>query len=291
MHINVPAAHQQHPTVRGSGVTIAILDTGIDSTHLTVGEFSQRDAGGYNALDGGGSDNDNQGHGTHMTGIIAAAANNTGIIGAAPNVNLAAVKVLDQNGNGYVSDVIDGFQWVHNNGIRLVNVSLGFSTDSKPLQKAIQSLYNSGMIMVAAAGNRCSVRPSQDDGAGADCLVPSASCAAPLTSVLYPAAYSGVIAVGATDINNQVTAYSLTGPQVDVVAPGGDMTSRILSTNLSGGYGEAYGTSQAAAHVSGTLALALQCQPQLSPNDARSRLQECATGLIDAACILKKLCP
>jgi subtilisin len=254
--INVPAAHQQWPGLQGSGVTVAILDTGIDVSHP---ELSPRIVGGYNALAGGGSYADDHGHGTHMAGIIAAAWNNVGIIGAAPQATFAAVKVLDQNDVGYVSDVISGLQWIQNTGIRLVNMSFGFSSNSTPLRLAIEILYNGGMIMVASAGNRCAASTKQDDGGGAACG-PAATCTAPLTGVMYPTAYSWVIAVAATDSNNKIPDYSLAGPALDVVAPGGagaQASGQVLSANKGGGYGVGYGTSQAAAHVTGAVALAL----------------------------------
>jgi subtilisin family serine protease len=301
--INVPAARQQQPGLQGSGVTVAILDTGIDPTHS---EFRGRIAPGYNSLtNGASSPYDDHGHGTHMAGIIAAALNNVGVIGTAPQATLAAVKVLDQNGVGYVSDVINGIQWIYNNGIRLVNMSFGFSSDSTPLRQAIETVYNGGMgmIMVASAGNRCAAGTKQEDGGGASCG-PAATCTAPLTGVLYPAAYSWVIAVAATDSNKNVPDYSLAGPAVDVAASGGaygPASGKILSTNTGGAYGVGYGTSQAAAHVTGAAALALQLKPGQSFNQVRSLLQTTAAvlpgysqqqqgaGLIDAKKMILQL--
>jgi len=301
--INVPAAHEQWPELQGSGVKVAILDTGLDQTHLTLGEFSGRGAGGYNALAGGGSYADGHGHGTHMTGIIASAMNGIGITGAAPEARLVAVKVLDNSGAGYLSDVIEGLEWVQNSGIRLANISLGFPVDSKPLREAIKSLHGTGVIMVASAGNRCTADPGQEDGGGADCRGgPAAACDAPRTSVLYPAAYDEVIAVAASGTDDRITDYSLPG-SVDVAAPGGTSGSgRLLSTDTVGGYGLGYGTSQAAAHVTGAIALALQHKPGMSLKEVRSLLQSTAknlgdpeqqqgAGRIDVENMLNKLLP
>jgi subtilisin family serine protease len=282
--IDVPAVDQKWPALQGAGVMVAVLDTGIDLSHP---ELSSRIVGGYNALAGGGSYADDNGHGTHMAGIIAAASNSLGVIGAAPQATFAAVKVLDQYGAGYLSDLIAGLQWVYgyNNGIllvKLVNLSLGFSTDSQPLQRAIQSLYNSGVIIVASAGNLCAQSPSQDEGGGDACQGGLAlACDPSQTAVKYPAAYPWVLAVTATDYYDHVTAYSVSGPQVDVCAPGGSKATgiRILSTTTGGGYGESSGTSQAAAHVTGAAALALQLKPGLSFEQVRSVLQTTATNL------------
>jgi subtilisin len=279
--IDVPAVQ---PQWQGAGVMVAIVDTGIDVSHP---ELSPRIVGGYNALAGGGLYADDNGHGTHMAGIIAAAFNSLGIIGVAPQATFAAVKVLDQYGAGYLSDLINGLQWIYgyNNGIplvKLVNMSLGFSTDSPPLQQATQSLYNSGVIMVASAGNRCAQSPSQDEGGGDNCQGGLAlTCDPSQTAVKYPAAYPWVLAVTATDYYDQVATYSVSGPQVDVAAPGGSKATgmRILSTTTGGGYGEGSGTSQAAAHVTGAVALALQIQPGLSFTQVRSVLQTTAKNL------------
>jgi subtilisin family serine protease len=289
-----------HPQWQGSGVTVAVLDTGIDVSHP---ELWPRIIGGYNARAGEVSYADDNGHGTHMAGIIAAELNNPvlGIIGVAPQASFLAVKVLDQDGAGYLSDFINGLQWVYNNGIqlaKLVNMSLGFSSDSLPLQKAIQSLYTSGVIMVASAGNRCAQSPDQDEGGGGDCLGgPALVCDAAQTAVKYPAAYPEVMAVVATDFYEHVTAYSLTGSAVDVAAPGGSKATgmRILSTDAGGGYGWGSGTSQAAAHVTGAVALALQKKPQQSFTQVRSLLQTTAVptpegiGLINVYNMLQAL--
>ena len=281
--IDVPAVH---PQWQGSGVRVAVLDTGIDVSHP---ELSPRVIGGYNARAGEVLYVDDNGHGTHMAGIIAADLNNpvAGIIGVAPQASFLAVKVLDQYGAGYLSDFIAGLQWVSNNGIplaKLVNMSLGFSSGSLPLQKAIQSLYTSGVIMVASAGNHCAQSPDQDEGGGGDCLGgPALVCDPAQTAVKYPAAYPEVMAVVATDFYDDITAYSLAGPQVAVAAPGGSKATgmRILSTHTGGGYGWGSGTSQAAAHVTGAIALALQKQPGLSFVQVKNFLQTTATKLTD----------
>jgi subtilisin len=282
-------------------VKVAIVDTGIDCAHPDLPSpgppFYELD--GFNALPGGGSYCDNHGHGTHIAGIIAARVNNNGlagIIGAAPRASLVAVKVLNINGDGYLSDLINGLQWIWSynnqyqnqiqNQIRLVNMSLGFSADSPPLEAAIEKLSDDhpGTFMVAAAGNSCAGSGGQDEAGGDE---GQGACNTTQTdTLLYPAEYPVVIAVTATNSQDQITYYSLEGLAVAVTAPGGELDvtapggaqngKRILSTLpiIRGGpYGYGSGTSQAAAHVTGALALKLQQQPALSLQDVPQLLQ------------------
>src|ERR671925_487041 len=123
--------------------TVAIVDSGIDTTHP---ELSPDIVGGYNArADEDPSDyQDYIGHGTEMAGIIAAASNGQGIIGVASRPVLVAVKVLDSTGHGYLSDLINGLQWVVGKGIRVVNMSLSFSENSPLLEKVTKNLYQTG---------------------------------------------------------------------------------------------------------------------------------------------------
>jgi subtilisin family serine protease len=277
--IGVDVARQELPTLTGAGVNVAVVDTGIACGHPDLPLLID----GFNALPGGVSYCDDHGHGTHMAGIIAARSNYVAIMGAAPQARLVAVKVLDARGKGRLSGLLNGLQWIYNNqnekNIRLVNLSLGFSTDSAPLKRAIKKLVDRDTIMVASAGNRCSDDPGQDEAGGDEGDGPT--CDAPqTTSVKFPAAYPGVLAVTATDDSNQIAAYSLTGPEVAVTAPGGvRRAKRILSTFLGGWYGFGNGTSQAAAHVTGALALKLQQQRALSVDDVRWLLQQTATAL------------
>jgi subtilisin family serine protease len=282
MHIDADIAHQTMPAWTGSGVQVAIVDTGVGDT-VVVGcahpDLPLIDVG-FNALPGGGSYCDGHGHGTHIAGIIAARVNNRGLIGVAPGAGIVAVRVLNANGQGNLSDVINGLEWVYDNQpqIRLINMSLGFSTNSPPLEQAIQLLgdpppYGRGILMVASAGNSCSDAPGQSESGGAEGL----TCDAPQTpDIKYPAAYPEVLAVTATESNDQITSYSLDGHEVDVTAPGGSWAiQRILSTYKGGGYGYGIGTSQAAAHVSGALALKLQQQQQLQqPALSLSKVQQ-----------------
>ena len=322
VHIHVPPPYNKG--IWGVGVTVAVLDTGIDVTHLNL---AANILGGFNAIEvsSGGSYLDKNGHGTHVAGLIAATPyQSQGLIGTASAADLVAVKVLDSTGSGYLSDCINGLQWVHDRGIlqygiRVVNMSLSFAQGSVPLQQAINRLSRQGVIMVASVGNCGQAGGGVDEGGGSDGGGSATACdlSQPAQNAVgYPAACAGVIAVAATDTLNNVTKYSRYGPQVAVTAPGGAVASsgtsacgdmqqggRLLSTKLGGGYAWDSGTSQAAAHATGIIALALQCQPSLSFNQVVAQLQATAhfntcypavrqgAGLIDAAQLIQALRP
>jgi subtilisin family serine protease len=288
--IHVPDVHQEDPGLKGSGVTVAILDTGIDMNHP---DLSKNIKGGYNALAGQDSRNyqDDNGHGTHMAGVIAARMNRLGVVGAAYQAKIVAVKVLDQYGHGHLSDLINGLGWISTNKIRVVNMSLGFSETSPLLEQAIRSLYEAGMIMVASAGNggiTCAQDGGGDDGGGDDGGGDDGGgddgggddgCQPSKSDVNYPARYPWVISVAATNGDDKVTGYSQSG-KVDVAAPGGSQSGpRIFSTNKGGGYGWGSGTSQAAAHVTGAVALVLQQNSKMSFEETVMLLERTARDL------------
>lgn len=209
---------------KGAGVDIAILDTGIDYTHP---ELADNYVGGYDFVYGDNDPFENvNNHGTHVAGIIAGAENGTGIIGVAPAANLFSVRVLDSGGFGSLSWILEGIEWAVLNGMDVVNMSLeGMSFQS--LEDACNNAFNSGVLLVGAAGNTF----------GAD--------------VRYPAGYDSVIAVTSTDSLDNRSDFSPVGDQIELAAPGTD----VLSSFVGGGYGLLSGTSQAAPHVSGAAAL------------------------------------
>lgn len=229
-------------TSRGTAVKIAVIDTGMDSDHP---DLSANIKGGYAAVSCSGSPktcknpwDDDNGHGTHVTGTIAAVDNSTGVVGVAPEAHLYAVKVLDRNGSGYVSSIIDGLYWAMQNGIQVVNMSLGTSADIQALHDAIDAAYNSGITLVAAAGNSGDGNPDTNE-------------------VSYPAKYSSVIAVAATASDDSTPNWSSEGVEVELAAPG----VSVKSTWNNGGYNTVSGTSMAAPHVAGTVALLLKTLP------------------------------
>lgn len=138
----------------GKDVKVAVLDTGIDVNHP---DFKTNIKGGYNAINPRKSYTDDNGHGTHVAGIIAAMDNDIGVAGVGPDIYLYSVKVLNRNGSGYVSDVIEGIEWSVNNGMQVINMSLGTSSDIQSFDDAVKTAYENGFVIVAAAGNEGSV--------------------------------------------------------------------------------------------------------------------------------------
>ncbi len=208
---------------KGAGVRIAVIDTGIDYNHPDLaGNFK----GGYDFVfeDDDPYDDNSRSHGTHVAGVIAAEDNDAGVIGVAPEADLYAVKVLDGGGSGYLSWIISGIEWAVDNEMDIINLSLE-GPDILSLQLACDTAYDAGVLLVAAAGNRG-------------------------LTVRFPAAYESVVAVTATNMFDD-KAFSHSGPEVELAAPGVD----ILSTIAGGGYDFLSGTSQAAPHVAGTAAL------------------------------------
>ncbi|UCC69770.1 MAG: S8 family peptidase [Armatimonadota bacterium] len=241
----------------GSGVTVAVIDTGIDGNHpdLAVsGGVNYVSKPAWKPADPNKWDDDS-GHGTHVAGIIAALDNEIGVVGVAPEASLYAVKVLDRTGSGYLSDVISGIEWCVTNGIDVANMSLGTDADIQSFRDACNAAASSGLRLVAAAGN---------DGIHVD----------------YPGAYDSVIAVAATDINDNRPSWSSPGPEVEVAAPG----VAVYSTWKDAAYDTASGTSMAAPHVSGTLALVLALTPSADPCAGADPLAAAWTGcgLVDA---------
>ena len=241
----------------GFGINVSIIDTGIDYNHPDLADNYK--VFGYDFVNGDTDPMDDNGHGTHCAGIIAAVDNDIGVIGVAPEAGLYAVKVLDSSGSGYVSDVIAGIEWSVNNSMNIISMSLGSGSDSTALHDACDAAYNAGLLLVAAAGNDGNPGGSGDN-------------------VDYPARYENVIAVAATDINDNRASFSSTGSDVELAAPG----VNIYSTCLDDGYATMNGTSMACPHVTGTAALVWYAYPEYSNTEVRQRMQGTAEDLGDA---------
>ncbi len=226
--IGAKVAHDKNIT--GSGIKIAILDTGINYNHE---DLDANYRGGYNFITNGrGSDDPfddsyNQ-HGTNIAGIIAAESNDIGVVGVAPDASIYAVKVLDGSTFGSLSDIIAGIQWAVENNMDIANISIA-GVDSSLLQATCDAAEQAGLLIVASAGNTYS------------------------GAAQFPAAYDSVVAVAGTDQNDSKGFFSPIDPVLEIAAPG----LNIYSTAQENSYAALSGTSQSAAFVSGAAALLL----------------------------------
>lgn len=232
---------------QGAGIKVGVIDTGIDVDHP---DLQANIHGGYNTITHTTNYDDDNGHGTFCSGIIAAVNNRVGVVGVAPEAWLYGVKVLDANGSGTTVNCIEGIQWCVNNGIQIINMSWGSSTDSQALHDACDAAWNAGCILVSGSG-----------GSGVE--YPD----------MYPAAYSTVIAVSATDQNDNKASFSNYGAEIDLAAPG----VNIYSTYKGGGYVTMSGI--ACPHVAGAAALAWAAHPQYSNEQIRQLLENTAEDL------------
>ncbi|ADB48710.1 S8 family peptidase [Conexibacter woesei] len=268
--VDGPAGHDvDAPTAwarRTSCARVAILDTGIDTDHpdLAANVYKSADKPnngkdddhngyvddtyGFDAAAGKGSGEDDDGHGTHVAGIVAARTNDAlGVAGTCWSAKLLAVKFMNSRGKGSTSNAIAGIQYAVRQGVKIVNCSFGSSANSSSLKDAIGYAQDHGVLLVVAAGN---------DSENID-RQPS-----------YPASYanSNILTVAASDDEDRLASFSDYGATaVDVAAPGDD----ILSTYLGGGYKTLSGTSMAAPYVAGVAALLRKQEPDASYADLR----------------------
>ncbi len=263
----IQASYAWAVSTGSSDVVVAVLDTGVDLTHPDLqGKF----VAGYDFVNNDADPSDDEGHGTHVTGIIAACTNNSqGVAGVSWEGTVMPVKVMNWRGEGTHAQVAQGIIWAADHGARIINLSLGGESGSATLQNAINYAYSQGVLVVTAAGNYY-----QEEN-----------------PVMYPAAYPHVLAVAATGDQDEHAAYSETGYYVDAAAPGGNPRSSwdanlnhwITSTYWRGaGYGaylQIAGTSQAAPHVAGLAALIWSVSPSLSNDQVEQIIEETAVDL------------
>jgi subtilisin family serine protease len=282
-------------STQGDGVTIAVIDTGVDILHpdlapniwLNPGEQPNNglDDDGDGCVDDvngcafvsdsspgcqnvtNGFVNDDIGHGTFVAGVAAAAANGLGMVGVAPHARILPVKVLDCHGAGDSLATARGITYAARRGARVINLSLGGLEDSQVVRDAIAQATSAGAVVVAAAGN--------SGGAG----------------VAFPARIPDVIAVGATVIGDPPTRarFSSYGPELDVAAAGQDVVGTVTRSHCpffircisTGPWGTSDGTSFAAPQVSGLVALLLSVRPGLSPARVSEIVRASATASAD----------
>ena len=262
----IGAGYVHDSTNKGTGVKVAIIDTGIDYTHTDLANNFDANVKGYDFVNSDSDPMDDNGHGTHVAGVVAAEDNDFGVVGVAPEAELYALKALDETGSGYVSDVVAAIMWAtdpNNDGntddrMDVINMSFGGTYNSWLLDAAcLLAYYQDELILVAAAGN------SGNPGGGGD-------------NVGYPAAYDSVIAVAATNQSDERASWSSTGPDVELAAPG----VGIYSTYI-GGYATLKGTSMASPHVAGVAALvwANPANSNWTNDEVRAQLQNTADDL------------
>ncbi|RMF02730.1 MAG: hypothetical protein D6768_07540 [Chloroflexi bacterium] len=269
-----------------SSVVIAVIDTGVDLDHPDLaaklwtnpgeipGNFFDDDGNGYvddvNGYDFANNDsdpNDDNGHGSHVSGIAAAATNNsTGVAGVSWGAKIMALKALNSAGGGGTADIAEAMMYAVDNGAKIISMSLGGVRTSWPcsytdIETALNYAQANDVLVVIAAGN--------DGQYGVNC----------------PGAYDQALAVGATTSSDNRASYSNYGPRLDIVAPGGDISNKIYSTIaplLTNGYkyyDGKYGTSMATPFVSGLAALVWGMDPSLTAAQVQQQIESSADDL------------
>jgi len=254
--ISLPLAWE---TIKGGNIIVAVIDTGIDYNHsdLSANIYSK----GWDFVNNDNDAMDDNGHGTHVAGIIGAVTNNNiGVAGTCWNVKLLPVKILDKDGSDTVVDVLAmGILYAIDNGAKIINMSFGGNGLSKTEEKSLEIANSSGCVLVAASGN-----------GGEDSIGDRQVC--------YPAAYTSVpiIAVGASDENDNKASFSNYGPELTLIAPG----VNIYSTLPNNYYGYMSGTSMATPFVSGICALILSLKPELVPGQVKDIIKDSCDDII-----------
>ncbi|QSX24147.1 S8 family peptidase [Priestia megaterium] len=226
---------------RGKDIITAVIDSGCAIHHP---DLKENIIGVYNfTMDNHGNPNDVTdyiGHGTHVSGIIAASYNKFGIVGVAPESKLLILKVIDQNGVGKYDNLVKAIEYAMNwkgpndERISIINLSLGGVHHSEELHETIKKARNQGVVLVSASGNEGDGDYTTDEK-------------------LFPGYYKEVIQVGSINLEGVPSYFSNSNLNLDFVAPG----EKVLSTHLDDKYVELTGTSMAAPHITGIIALAL----------------------------------
>ncbi|WP_166245084.1 S8 family peptidase [Paenibacillus turpanensis] len=245
--IKAPQAMDLVSSSRLAGVTVAVVDTGVNLSHS---DLQGSIVAGYDFVNGDSNANDDNGHGTHVAGIAAGIGNNgRGIAGVASGAKIMPIKVLNASGSGTSYAIVSGMRYAADRGADVLNLSLGSSSAcSSAYQDAINYVRSRGAVVVAASGNSN-------------------------TAIGSPASCSGTISVGSIDSSMTRSSFSNYGSTLDVTAPGGS----IFSTYPTNTYRSLSGTSMATPHVAGVVALMLAADSSLTPNQVESLLRQSAT--------------
>jgi len=223
--------------VRGAGVKVCVLDTGILGSHE---DFDASNLSGYSGREAVTPwDRDGNGHGTHVSGTIAAADNDEGVVGVAPDAEIYTVRIFDDRGDFYGSDVVAAAEACRDAGAQIISMSLGGPSYMGAEKRAFDALFDQGILPIAAAGN-----DGDDDYS-------------------FPASYAKVMSVAAVNSNRNHASFSQYNDRVDIAAPG----VNVRSTWNNGRYSSISGTSMATPHVSGVAALIKAYKPSATPTE------------------------
>lgn len=232
----------------GNDIKVAVIDSGCFEHEDLKNNLLE----GKNYLTGTTDVTDNNGHGTHVSGIIAAEMNDVGIVGVAPKAKIVPLKCFDPSHDTYVEDILDAiYDAVDVYGCKIINMSWGLKNDDPFLQEAIDYADSKDVILIAAVGNYGS------------------------TTMYYPAAYENVIGVSSVGIEKNKSSFAQYNKSVLVTASG----EKVKSTYKDGGYQILQGTSQAAPMVSGLAAVALSMNEDMTSEEFRQLLTETAEDL------------
>ena len=233
-----------------TSVIVAVVDTGLSATHP---EFTGRIVSGFNYVNNTANTADDHGHGTHVSGIVAAAMNNLqGTTGIAPGVKIMPLKAFDNTGYGTWSNIALSIDFAVANGAKVINLSLGNTGGSTAVQDAVRNATNANRLVVAAAGNNGNTTP------------------------FYPACYAEAMSIAATDEYDEWWTLSNYHNCNDVSAPGSTIWSTLWTAGDPNTYNFRSGTSQAAPHVAGLAALIWSNRPELSVADVRALIEQTA---------------
>lgn len=260
-------------TIGTGAPPVAVIDSGADANHP---ELAGKLLAGWNAVTNSTDIRDTDGHGTHVSGLVAARTNNgQGIAGTMWSGRALPVKVSRPDGTTQSTVVAAAINWAVDNGARIINLSLGGPFPSEVLRRAVVRARERGALVVAAAGN-CG-------RGGDDCTE--------VNQVEYPAAFPGVLAVAATTFDDQRASYSTQGRYIGIAAPGGDISDPsdpderhwifgpVPYAVSAAGYARFVGTSQAAPQVAGVAALVWEVAPRLTADEVSALLRDTAVDL------------
>jgi thermitase len=269
-HLPKIAAPTAWDSTQGAGVTIAILDTGVNGSHP---DLADRMVAGWNLIDNNSITTDVHGHGTWVAGTAAATLNNaTGVAGVAGRASIMPIRIADATGSAYVSTIAAGVNWAADHGAKVANASYSNLAGSGTMQTAATYMRSKGGIVVVAVGN---------------------------SGMQVGAVSSGtMLVVSATDSADVLASWSCYGQAVDLAAPGVD----IVTTDMGGGYASVSGTSFASPIVAGTVAMMFAANPTATPDEIDAALLSTTqdlgaagydmyygTGRVDAAKAVAKM--